>query len=166
MYSFISFFLVFALASRALAFNITVGEKTLTTAQILNVPDSVVKTTCATTCNNANQLIQACNDDAACLCRDDTVNALFNCEQCMFTKLVEENLQLDFRVGSAAVLSAYSGQCKAVANITLAANQTSLQLPASWDGPFVAVLPFGAALVVAAFGGIFGISAILLLSNM
>ncbi|KAG5646157.1 hypothetical protein DXG03_004210 [Asterophora parasitica] len=166
MFSPVSFFLIFALASQAFAFNITVNKRELTPAQILNVPDSVVKTACATNCTAASALIEACNDDAACLCRDDTVSALFQCEQCMFTKVVEANLQLDFRVGSAVVLNAYAASCKTEANVTLTAKQISLVLPASWVGPFVAVFPVGGAILVAVAGGILGIGSLLLLSNI
>ncbi|GLB44126.1 putative P-loop containing nucleoside triphosphate hydrolase protein [Lyophyllum shimeji] len=165
MFSLVSFVLIFALASRAFAFNITVGKQNLTTAQILDVPDSVVKTACATNCTAATSLIQACNNDSACLCKSDTVAALLNCEQCMFTKLVEINQKMDFRVGSGSVLAGYAASCKA-ANITLAANQTALKLPSNWDGPFVAVLPVGGAVVAVITAGFLGISGLFLLSNI
>ncbi|KAF5376095.1 hypothetical protein D9615_007757 [Tricholomella constricta] len=166
MFSFVSFVLIFALASRAFAFNVTVNNRNLTTTQILNIPDSVVKTACATKCTNASQLIQSCNDDTACLCRADTVSALLQCEQCMFNKLVEVNKPMDFRVGSQSVLSAYADACKATANITLAANQTALILPSTWDQSFIAVLPVGGAIVVVVTTTFLGMAAIFLLSNM
>ncbi|KAF8064109.1 P-loop containing nucleoside triphosphate hydrolase protein [Lyophyllum atratum] len=166
MFSFVSFVLIFALVSRGMAFNITVGKQVLTTSQMLDVPKSVVKTACATNCTTASSLLQSCSDDARCLCKTETVAALLNCEQCMFTKLVEVNQKLDFRVGSASVLSAYAATCKKEANITLAANQTSLKLPSTWDGPFVAILPVGGAVVAVITAGFLGISAIFLLSNI
>ncbi|KAG6853217.1 hypothetical protein C0991_006120 [Blastosporella zonata] len=155
-----------ALASRALAFTISVNNVNLTTSQLLSVPDSVVSTTCATNCTSASSALQACNDDANCLCRADTVVSLLNCEQCMFTKLVEINQKMDFRVGSQAVLSGYAASCLSDANITLAANQTALTLPSTWDGPFVAVLPAPMAAVAVGSAGILGISALLILSNL
>jgi hypothetical protein len=43
---------------------------------------------------------------------------------------------------------------------------TTLTLPKTWDGPFVAVLPVGAGAIYTAFGAIFGVSALYILSNM
>ncbi|RDB23510.1 hypothetical protein Hypma_009236 [Hypsizygus marmoreus] len=166
MFSFISLVFICALASRVLAFSITVGSRNLTTTQILNVTDSVVTTACATNCTTASTQIQACNDDATCLCRADTVAALLTCEQCMFNKLVEVNKPMDFRVGSQPVLSAYAASCKAAVNVTLAANQTSLTLPSTWDSLYVAVLPPAGAAVTVIAGAFLGISSLFLLSNL
>ncbi|KAG6837051.1 hypothetical protein H0H93_015622 [Arthromyces matolae] len=155
----------------------------LTTDQLLDVPTSVVTTTvsvvsfshysgrlivyqCATSCNAANSALQACNDDPNCLCSADTVASLLDCEQCMFTKLIEINAKLDFRVGSQAVLSGYASACQLAVNVTLAANQTSLTLPTTWDGPFVAVLPIGGAVVAVTAAAILGASALYILSNL
>ncbi|KAG6809829.1 hypothetical protein H0H92_014583 [Tricholoma furcatifolium] len=157
-----------ALASRALAtFNITVNNVILTTDQIFDVPTSAVTTACATDCTDASSALQACNDDATCLCSADSVASLLSCEQCMFTKLIEANEKApDFRVGSQPLLSAYATSCSSAANVTLLANQTALQLPLDWDGPFVAVLPVPAAAIAVASAAILGSSALYILSNM
>jgi len=166
MVAFFPLVFLLALAGRVLSFNITVGTMNLTISQILDIPDSPVKTACDGNCSIAQDTLQKCNDDTTCLCQNDTVAALLTCEQCMFTTLINTNKpKPDFRAGSTPVLSAYSASCKA-ANITLAPAQVGLQLPTNWDGPFVAILPFGAAIFTAIVGGTLGISAIFILSNM
>ena len=166
MFSLYSLFFIFVLASRVLSFTITVGTRNLTTADILNIPDNVVKSACTSQCTTANSQIQACGDDASCLCKNETVSSLLTCEQCMFTKLIEVNQRLDFRVGSNVVLSGYSAACKATANITLAPSQTALKLPPTWDGPFVAVLPLGGTVVAVGTGALLGLGALLLFSSI
>ncbi|TFK37661.1 hypothetical protein BDQ12DRAFT_632279 [Crucibulum laeve] len=155
-----------ALAGRVLAFNITVGTRNLAATQLLDIPDSPVKTACNTNITAANQKIQACNDDTPCLCTNDTAAALLDAETCMFHFLINTKSQApDFRAGSTPVLAAYSAAC-ASANIKLAPAQTALQLPSTWDGPFVAILPTGGAIVTVIVGGMLGISALLILSNL
>ena len=61
---------------------------------------------------------------------------------------------------------AYSSACNATANVVLAPNQIALQLPETWDGPFVAVLPFGGALFVVIVGGMIGMSALYIFANL
>ncbi|KAG6855618.1 hypothetical protein H0H87_000253 [Tephrocybe sp. NHM501043] len=129
---------------------------------------------CATNCTAASNALQACGDNANCLCNADTVTSLHDCEQCMFAKLVEINQKMDFRVGSQAVLNesespsgaAYASSCQATINVTLAANQTALQLPSAWDGPFVAVLPVPAAAAAVGSAAILGSSALYILWNL
>jgi len=58
---------------------------------------------------------------------------------------------------------AYAANCLAEANVTVTA---ALKLPATWDGPFTAVLPMGAVVVAVTIGALLGGSALLLLSNM
>lgn len=62
--------------------------------------------------------------------------------------------------------SAYAAACTKSVNVTIPATLLALTLPDSWDGPFVSVLPFPAAVVTAIFGGVLGIGAIVTLSNM
>lgn len=50
--------------------------------------------------------------------------------------------------------------------MTLAASQTALVLPDSWDGPFVAILPVGGVVVTVSVGAVLGLSALLILSNL
>ncbi|TFK69819.1 hypothetical protein BDN72DRAFT_796211 [Pluteus cervinus] len=167
MFAFIPALFFFVLAGRVLAFDtLTVGNNNLALSEIVDIPDSPLKTLCSANCTDTTSRIQACNGDATCLCRADTVAALQSCEQCMFTELVLTNKPMpDFRAGSTPVLSAYSTACGS-ANITLQATQVALALPPTWDGPFVAVLPFPVAIVTVIIGGGLGVSAILLLSNM
>ncbi|KAL0952304.1 hypothetical protein HGRIS_006592 [Hohenbuehelia grisea] len=98
--------LFFLLASRALAFTLSVGKVDLAVADILAIPDSPVKQACAAQCTQADQALRACNDDASCLCGPNTVSPLQACEQCMFTELIRTNKPLpDFRAGSTPVLA-------------------------------------------------------------
>ncbi|KAG6902921.1 hypothetical protein C0995_009312 [Termitomyces sp. Mi166 len=175
MLFFASLLLFSALASRAQnAFNITVNNVNLTTTQALNVPSNSLTASrsdglqCITTtdCLAANSTIKACNDDPGCLCNATIVAYLRNCEQCMFTKLVETNQKMDIIVGSQAVLSGYATACTNTKNITFAANQTALTLPSTWDGPFVAVLPTGGVVVAVGSAAVLGISALFILSNL
>jgi hypothetical protein len=62
------------------------------------------------------------------------------------------------------VLEAYAAACTA-ANQVITAEQTLLELPSNWDGPFVAILPVGGAAVAVALCGFFGVSALLILST-
>lgn len=85
----------------------------------------------------------------------------------MFHYLINTNTPApDFRAGSTPVLQAYSSACNATANVVLAPNQIALQLPGTWDGPFVAVLPFGGALFVVILGGMIGMSALYMFANL
>lgn len=62
-------------------------------------------------------------------------------------------------------MTAYSTACSQN-KVVLAANQTALLLPASWDGPFVAVLSTGPTVIVVGVGALLGFSALYILSNL
>ena len=54
-------------------------------------------------------VLQACNDDDACLCSSATVTAITACQQCYFTNIIEENRQMpDPRAGSTPALAGQS----------------------------------------------------------
>ena len=63
-------------------------------------------------------------------------------------------------------LTAYATACASEGNVILAANQTTLALPSTWDGPFMAILPVGGVVVTVMVGAVMGVSALLLLSNL
>ena len=63
------------------------------------------------------------------------------------------------------IIEAYAAACTA-ANQIITAEQTLLKLPSDWDGPVVAILPVGGAAVAVAVCGFFGVSALLMLSNL
>ncbi|KIM41649.1 hypothetical protein M413DRAFT_135615 [Hebeloma cylindrosporum] len=154
------------LASQVLAFNITLGDKTFAAAQLVDIPDSPVKAACSAICSSTTATLTACNDDATCLCQADTVASLLSCETCMFHNLIATNKPApDVRAGSNVALGSYATACK-TANQVLTPEQTLLQLPSNWDGPFVAVLPAGGAGVAVVVGGFLGISALMILSNL
>ncbi|KAH9477030.1 hypothetical protein JR316_0010946 [Psilocybe cubensis] len=134
---------------------------------MLNIPDSAVKTACAATCTTANTTLLACDDDISCLCSNATVNAFVGCESCMLNYLIAVNKPAPVPLaGSNPLVTAYAAQCKSDGNIILAANQSALSLPDTWDGPFVAVLPTGGAAVTVIVGAVLGLSALLILSNL
>jgi len=61
---------------------------------------------------------------------------------------------------------AYAAACLSEGNAILAANQTALVLPRTWDGPFVAILPIGGVAATVIVGAVIGLSALLILSNL
>ncbi|KAF9561578.1 hypothetical protein CPC08DRAFT_749859 [Agrocybe pediades] len=149
-------------------FNVTVGTNTtLFPSDLLIVPDSQVKTACNNECTVATAALAKCNPtDGGCFCNPETVNPFVNCETCMFHFLIDKNLpEPNFTAGSNVIVSGYAAEC-AKLNVTLLANQSALTLPASWDGPFVAVLPIGGAAVAVTGAAILGVSALLILSNL
>ncbi|KAJ7695140.1 hypothetical protein B0H17DRAFT_931109, partial [Mycena rosella] len=97
-----------------------------------------------------------------CLCQNTTVSDLAKCEQCMFEALIDANKPApDVRAGSNQVLAGWNANCNLTGTAAVA-----LTTPASWDGPFVAVFPTAVGSIIAATGGILGISLIYMLSNM
>jgi len=171
MRSFFAFALfVVALAGRAMALNIVLGVPlgNLTASELLSVPDGPMKTNCASSCDPANQAIQACGDtNDACLCNNATVTAIVVCEQCMLTDLINRNQpKPDPRAGSNPALGAYAAACKGSQNITLSPLAISLTLPPTWDGPFDVEMGLPGTIVTVMTGAFLGVSAILLLSNM
>ncbi|KAF9526075.1 hypothetical protein CPB83DRAFT_730080, partial [Crepidotus variabilis] len=164
---FLVFFFLGGLASQALAFNMTVGKDKLDVSQILNIPDSPVKTACATNCSDTASKITNCANDPACLCAIETVTSLLGCESCMLNYLIKVNKPAPVPLaGSNVLMGAYAAACKEQAKVVLPANLTALTLPSTWDGPLVAVLPVGTAAIYAFFGGLFGISALYILSTL
>ncbi|KIM77386.1 hypothetical protein PILCRDRAFT_825345 [Piloderma croceum F 1598] len=170
MHSFFALMMFVALAGRAMALNIVFGGPlgNITASQVLAIPDGQLKTDCQSSCDPANQAIQTCGDtNDSCLCNNATVSAILACEQCMFTELINQNAQMpDPRAGSTPALAAYSAACLASQNITLPPTSIALTLPASWVGPFDALLNLPATIITVMIGATLGGSAILLLSNM
>jgi len=170
MRSFIVFALFIALAGRAMALNIVFGGDlgNITASQLLAIPDGQLKTDCQTSCDPANQAIQACGDtNDACLCTNATITAIVACEQCMLTDLINKNKKApDPRAGSNPGLTAYASACSASLNITIPPISVALQLPPSWDGPFDVQMGLPGTIVTVVVGAFLGVSSILLLSNM
>jgi len=159
-------FFFFAIAGRALAFNITVGNMLLQSNQILdfnfNVPPM---TECNGNCTSAQTQIAGCADES-CFCRSDIVASLRSCEQCMYASLIAANKpKPDIRAGSTPVLAAYAVSCLN-AKIPLAKPQIALTIPPSWDGPSGIFVPIGGLVVTVGIGAVLGVSAITLVSTM
>jgi len=159
---------VMALAGRAIALNIVFGGAlgNLTASQI--IPTSQVTAACQGSCNPATQAILVCGDtNDACLCSTATVSSIVACEQCMFSDLIARNAPIpDPRVGSTPLLAAYSAACLASQNITIPAASITLAVPANWNGPFAIVMSVPVAIVTAIVGGMLGLAALLILSNL
>ncbi|EPQ55805.1 hypothetical protein GLOTRDRAFT_111010 [Gloeophyllum trabeum ATCC 11539] len=156
-----------ALAGRVAALSIAVAgiNGNLTASQFLDVPEPL-KTQCTTQCNPANNAIQACGTDDACLCNNATVSAITACQQCMFNQLIAENIPMpDPRAGSSAALTAYATACAGVGQV-VNTTQVTLSIPSNWDGPFGVGLNTGGTVVTVAVGGLLGFGAIMILSNM
>ncbi|KAF8885660.1 hypothetical protein BD779DRAFT_667201 [Infundibulicybe gibba] len=167
MLNFFPLLSLIVLAGQALAaFNVTFGSSTLLPAQMLDISDQQLSTFCQNNCTSAGQKFELCQDDAGCLCSQDTVSAFLACEQCMFTKLIVDNKPiLDPKAGSTPLLAAYATACNATGHKS-PSDTAALVLPPTWDGPFVAILPVGGAAVTVIVGVALGISALFLLSNM
>ncbi|TRM63257.1 hypothetical protein BD626DRAFT_569280 [Schizophyllum amplum] len=145
-------------------------------AELLDLSSSLAVDACKTMCDPTRQAIQACGDDATCLCRADTVASLLQCEQCMLTSLIVANVRMpDPRVGSQVVLSGYAAACNASDPALMPnATQTALAIPTAdidgtpfdWPGPSGIFLPTPAlVLAVTAAAGMGG-GFIYLLSNL
>ncbi|PPQ98653.1 hypothetical protein CVT24_004151 [Panaeolus cyanescens] len=168
MISSVLFFALFStLISNVFAFNVTVGDRTLDVSQILTIPDSRVKTACAANCTDTTNRITACASNPQCLCTVETVTSLHSCETCMLHFLINTNTQApDFRAGSNVIMGAYAGRCKDDANVTVPANLSALALPATWDGPFVAVFNTPISLIIATIGAILGGGLLFIMSTI
>ncbi|KAJ7070636.1 hypothetical protein C8F01DRAFT_1244355 [Mycena amicta] len=156
-----------SLAGRALAFNVSVNKVVFQSTEIFDFTFTPVIASCQTSCATAKTTIDACTNatDAACFCANTTTIPLEACEQCIFTAIVDANVPPpDVRAGSNQILSGWTSNC-AAAKIPVAP-AFALALPASWDGPFVAVFPTAIGWVIAVTGGCLGVSLIYMLSNM
>jgi len=162
----ISAVLLTALAGRALAFNVTVGNNLFQATEVLSFTSTAVISSCDAGCATAQTAIAACNvDDTACYCSNTTTIPLNACEQCLFTALIDANKPApDPRVGSNVVLAGWTANCVAAKIPVTPA--LALTLPDSWDGPFVAVFPTAIGWVIAVTGGVLGSSLIYMLCNM
>jgi len=163
---FISVFL--ALAGRGLGLNIVLGGQVgnVTASQFLIVP-AQLQGDCQSICDPANSAIRGCNNNDTCLCLNDTVVPIRNCEQCLFTSLIRRNEKMpDPRVGSSPALTAYSAACLASVEVAIPVADITLTLPSNWDGPVSLVLPGGLTGVVVAVGAMVGLCGIYIVSSM
>ncbi|KIP09410.1 hypothetical protein PHLGIDRAFT_34440 [Phlebiopsis gigantea 11061_1 CR5-6] len=134
---YIAFFAL--LAGRVYSLNITVpGMGNLTQTQFLKLSDATLISVCGQTCTGADTIIAACGTDEGCVCANATAQAVYNCEQCVFTELIKENRPMpDVLSGNQVVLTSYKTACAAAPlNVTIPAEFVTLQLPSDWDGPF------------------------------
>jgi len=159
---------VFALASRGLGLDIVLGGQlgNITASQFLIVP-AQLGGDCQSICDPANSTIQACNNNDNCLCLNDTVVSIRNCEQCLFTSLIRRNEKMpDPRVGSSPALTAYRAACLASVGVTIPVADITLTLPSNWDGPASLVLPGGLVGIAVVVGAMVGFSGIYIVSSM
>jgi len=164
---------VVLLAGQALGqnLNVTFGRppSALPPSQMIFLPPGDLQTTCQDKCNPAIASFQACGDsnNIVCLCTNATMQQFYDCQQCMFTKLIQLNKPMpDPRAGSTPLMAAFSGACgnNNVANVTVPA--LPLVLPDNWNGPYNVILGTPATIVTVAFGGFLGAGALYILSNI
>jgi len=139
----------------------------ITASQFLNITDTSLLSSCSSEgCTTAMSLISNCGSNNTCLCDATTVAAITECQQCMFTTLINNfETSSDPRAGSTVALTAYQTACAAF-NLTVPTSSITLTLPSSWDGPFGQGLSVPATVLVVGLGAAIGGSAVLMLSNM
>jgi len=143
---------------------IVLGEPlgNLTASQILKQSD-IDTLGCDSNCTAVQTAFQTCTDtNVNCLCQPSTIVALQTCEQCMFTSMINSNIEPPSPLaGSSAVLTAYAG--------ATGCNRTEsfvLTTPPGFLGTFEFELATAPDVVVVTIGGLLGLSALLLLSNI
>ena len=62
--------------------------------------------------------------------------------------------------------AAYAAACNESVKVTIAPQTIGLKLPEKWDGPAALPLSLGVTVLAVLFAGFWGVSAIMLLSNM
>jgi hypothetical protein len=166
------FFALFSLlAGRVLAqsnFTINIGSAidpvNVSPTDAFNFTFAPVLSECQTNFTNANTLISACaagTNDQACFCTPETYNAFYGAELCMLHTLIAQNKKApDAKAGNNVFVGAYSTACN------VSTYPAALTLPDNWVGPTTLVLPVPAAIVYVLVAGIFGVSALFILSNI
>ncbi|KAF8524363.1 hypothetical protein BU17DRAFT_63352 [Hysterangium stoloniferum] len=108
--------------------------------------------------------LNACGPNDLCICTNETGKALFDCEQCLFTAVIEQNLKVPSPlIGSQPALGAFTLGCASV-NITVEPHK--LVIPPSWDGPESNQLGLGATVVAVAAGAILGAGSLYVLASI
>jgi len=160
-------FVLFARQGLGLSVDIGGSIGNVSAIQMIDIPAGQLKTDCQTTCAPAFSAIQACGEDDNCLCENETAVAIRDCQQCMYTELIEKNEKMpDPRAGSTPVLSAYSAACLASVNVTVPPQAIALTLPADWDGPNGERMGIPAAVLTVITAALIGVGGIWILSSM
>jgi len=164
-------FAVLALfAGQALGLSVSVGGSlgNITAIEVIDIPAGQLKTNCQMACTPAFSAIQSCDaSDDNCLCKNETVVAIRDCQQCMYSELIKKNEKMpDPRAGSTPVLSAYSAACLASVNVTIPPKSIALTVPADWDGPNGESMGLPATVLAVITTGIIGVGGIWIVSNM
>ncbi|EIN05858.1 hypothetical protein PUNSTDRAFT_137345 [Punctularia strigosozonata HHB-11173 SS5] len=167
MRSFVAVLALFAaLASQAIAFQVTFNKANISLPQLVTFQQGDVPSTCTSQCTNASSIATNCNEDNSCLCSNATVMAVTMCEQCLFNDLIKRNVpQPHPNVGSTPALTAYSTACSSV-GINGTAALAALVLPSDWNGPVSLGLGLVGGIFAVGFGGIIGIASLLILCNL
>lgn len=156
-------------AGQALGLTVDVGGSVgnITAIDMIDIPAGQLKTDCQTACAPAFSAIQACGEDDNCLCQNETAVAIRDCQQCMYSELIQKNEKMpDPRAGSTPVLSAYSAACLASVNVTVPPTSIALTLPSNWDGPTGESMGLPAAILTVITTGIIGVGGIWIVSSM
>ncbi|KAJ7050572.1 hypothetical protein C8F01DRAFT_1264012 [Mycena amicta] len=123
-------FALLTLAGRALAFNVSINKAVFQSTELFDFTFTPVIASCQTSCATAKTTIDTCTD-VPCFCANTTTIPLEACEH-------------------------WTSNCAAAKLPVTPA--FALALPASWDGPFVAVFPTAIGWVIAVTGGCLGVS--------
>ncbi|KAL0581334.1 hypothetical protein V5O48_000710 [Marasmius crinis-equi] len=146
---------------------VAVGNDNLTYNQLLNFPFTGVIAPCEQNCKDAKTALESTNGSVTQICSPQVVQSFFTCEQCIFTTLIAANKpKPDPLAGSNPVVTGFAAACLKQANVTVAANQSALALPPSWDGPTGIFVPTIGLVFTVGSGAFLGVSAILILSNI
>ncbi|KAM5530852.1 hypothetical protein V8D89_015496 [Ganoderma adspersum] len=145
--------------------NITIAGRNITAAAFLGSQDPVrTQAECAGNCTMAQNVVDACNGDNACLCNGTTTTPIVACEQCMFTQLIAQNRRpTDDLAGQTSSLLAYKAACT---NANQTVDTLVLTLPPDWDGPFGQGLTIGTTVIAVGSAFILGLFSIGIVNSM
>ncbi|KAF9784737.1 hypothetical protein BJ322DRAFT_1066021 [Thelephora terrestris] len=156
-------------AGQALGLSVDGGSVgNVSAIEVIDIPAGQLKMDCQTACAPAFSAIQSCDvSDDNCLCKNETVVAVRDCQQCMYSELIKKNEKMpDPRAGSTPVLSAYSAACLASVNVTIPPQAIALTVPADWDGPNGMSMGLPAAVLTVITTALIGVGGIWIVCSM
>jgi len=164
----LAFLAMFAGRALASSFNFSLPGFTgnLSASELFQVNDQQLATDCQSQCQPGMNLVQTCGDNnAPCLCSNDTVIGITACQQCMFADLIHNNrVSNDSRAAGTSTLQIYAAACQDSGYKVNAS--IALTVPPDWDGNFGAHLNIAATVVTVIAGAALGIGAITIVSTM
>ncbi|KAG7091032.1 hypothetical protein E1B28_010093 [Marasmius oreades] len=148
-------------------FNVSLGTQKFFYNQLLDFSFSGPISSCTDNCASVKSILAGTNGDAQQLCKNETVQSLLECEQCMFTALIKNNKPMpDLRAGSTPLLQSYATSCTERAKVTFPPKNISLAVPPTFDGPMDIFVPTVGLVFTVGTATFLATSSIILLSNM